>query len=492
MVDAALRALASQRPLAGISERTQLRWGSAAADVIAVLGAYLGALALRNSALPAFGAPSIPLAPDWAVAIVVLAATSVFYVSGLYELEAYVSRPLHLWMLLKSSLVAFAVSTFAVYALKSRAFDGPRLVLLMTFVGFFLLACVLRLALLDSLYVAWMRRSEPISFVLGDSPSAEMLADRLRQMRGLGCVEQVAPSASGLDVADALAAKIERLLSIDERTVSVFIDGANVDPQQVFRVADVALALGADVYVMSGLLQPLECNRLLSTLFEAPVVRVRGRIHRNKAYPLKRAFDVIGSAILLLAFAPVLAVLGVVIRLTSPGPAFFKQTRVGRSAIPFEFVKLRSMVPNSDESIHSDYVLAFMRGAADSVQQPEGGEAVYKRIDDPRITSIGRVIRKYSLDELPQFWNVLRGDMSLVGPRPPLPYEVCEYDQWCALRLAIPSGITGLWQVAGRSRVSFDEMILQDLMYAQNMRLLLDVKLCLGTIPALLLGYGGG
>ena len=222
------------------------------------------------------------------------------------------------------------------------------------------------------------------------------------------------------------------------------------------------------------------------------MVRVRGPLRRKSGYPLKRVFDVIGSALLLVVFSPVLVALGVVIRLTSPGPVFFKQTRVGLSAIPFEFVKLRSMVLNTDASIHSEYVLAFMRGDADTVECPDGGDAVYKRIDDPRITPVGRVIRKYSLDELPQFFNVLRGDMSLVGPRPPLPYEVSEYDQWCALRLAVPSGVTGLWQVAGRSRVSFDEMILQDLMYAQNMRLLLDVKLCLGTIPALLLGYGGG
>jgi lipopolysaccharide/colanic/teichoic acid biosynthesis glycosyltransferase len=221
-------------------------------------------------------------------------------------------------------------------------------------------------------------------------------------------------------------------------------------------------------------------------------VRVRGPIRRNSGYRLKRAFDVVGSSLLLLVFAPVLAVLGVLIRRTSPGPVFFKQTRLGRSATPFEFVKLRSMVLNTDVSIHSEYVLAFMRGDADAVECADGGEAVYKRIDDPRITSVGKVIRKYSLDELPQLFNVLRGDMSLVGPRPPLPYEASAYDQWCALRLAVPSGVTGLWQVAGRSRVSFDEMILQDLMYAQNMRLLLDVKLCLGTIPAMLLGYGGG
>ena len=180
------------------------------------------------------------------------------------------------------------------------------------------------------------------------------------------------------------------------------------------------------------------------------------------------------------------------IRLTSPGPAFYRQTRIGRFGRPFEFIKLRSMVLNDDDSIHSDYARAFMRGDAEAVTTASGEKAIYKRVDDPRITPVGRVIRKFSLDELPQFFNVFRGDMSLVGPRPPLPYEISEYDDWTKLRLAVPTGVTGLWQVAGRSRVLFDEMILQDLMYAQNMRLMLDVRLCLATVPAMLLGHGGG
>jgi lipopolysaccharide/colanic/teichoic acid biosynthesis glycosyltransferase len=178
--------------------------------------------------------------------------------------------------------------------------------------------------------------------------------------------------------------------------------------------------------------------------------------------------------------------------MTSPGPVLYRQARVGRFGVPFEFLKLRSMVVNGDECIHSEYVREFMNGTAEAVVTGPGGEAVFKRVDDPRITPVGRFARKYSLDETPQFWNVFRGDMSLVGPRPPLPYEVNEYDDWNSLRLAVPSGITGLWQVEGRSRVSFDEMILQDLAYAQNMRLLVDVELCLRTLPATLLGGGGG
>ena len=472
--------------------RARLLWSSAVADVISVVGACAAAVALRNAAMAAFGVPAVPVALDWSAAVLAAAAVLTFYASGLYEMEVYVSRPLHVWTLLRATLIAFAVTAVAVYAIKSAAFDEPRLVLFMTLVIFLLFAGVLRLGVLDGLYVAWVRQQRPVSVVLGDSPDAEVLAERLGGLRGFERVQQATPSALRLGMAEALTAMFDGRPSADRGPLAVFIDAHSARPREVFGAVTAAQAHGADVYVLSRLLRPLEGNQLLGTLFDAPVVRVRGTFGSVKPYPLKRAFDVVGSLLLLLLCSPVLVVLGLIIRLTSPGPVFFTQTRVGSGGTPFEFLKLRSMVLNEDASIHSDYVRAFIHGAAPAVAMEAGGEAVFKRVDDPRITPVGKVIRKYSLDELPQFWNVLRGDMSLVGPRPPLPYEVSEYDDWCSLRLTVPSGVTGLWQVVGRSRVSFDEMILQDLMYAQNMRLFLDVRLCLKTVPAALLGSGGG
>lgn len=443
-------------------------------------------------AMPAIGLPAVPFAPGWSVAILVVATVSVFHASGLYELEAYVSRPLHLWTLLKASLIAFAISTLAVYAIRSDAFDEPRLVLLLTFAVFALFVCVLRLGVLDSVYMASVRQRRPVSFLLGDSEAVQTLADRLGRLRGFDRVERATPAEMRLGMEEALWTMLEDRPPMDEPAASVFVDASSMTPREVLDVVAAAQALGAEVYVVSRLLGPLEGSGLLSRLFEAPVVRVRGSVDSAEPYPLKRAFDIVGSAVLLLVCAPIMAALGVVIRLTSPGPVFYTQTRVGRFGAPFEFLKLRSMAVNHDTSIHSEYVRAFMNGAAEAVATGAGGEAVFKRVDDPRITPVGRFIRRYSLDEIPQFWNVLRGDMSLVGPRPPLPYEVSEYDDWHSLRLTVPSGVTGLWQVEGRSRVSFDEMVLQDLMYAQNMGLLVDVKLCLRTVRVALLGNGGG
>jgi lipopolysaccharide/colanic/teichoic acid biosynthesis glycosyltransferase len=148
------------------------------------------------------------------------------------------------------------------------------------------------------------------------------------------------------------------------------------------------------------------------------------------------------------------------------------------------------MYVDADSASHQQYVHALINGDAKPTAADGQGEGVFHIVDDPRVTPIGRFIRKYSLDEIPQFWNVLRGDMSLVGPRPPLPYEAAEYDEWQQQRLEVQSGITGVWQVAGRNHVSFDEMTLQDLIYGMNTGLWVDLRLCLMTIPAALIGGG--
>ena len=492
MVDATARAGIGVRRLAWVSARVQLGWASVVADVAALLGGYLVADAASAFILSARGAVPTHFAPGWPAAVFVAVVVAVFYALGLYELEAYVSRPLHLWTLLKASAATFALSSLLIYLISFSVFDESRVVFLLTFVVFLLLSCVVRLGVLDGLCGVWVRQRKPVSVLVGESDAVRALAMRLGDLRGFDRVEHVTPAALHLDAQAALERALEQGRPAEPWVASVFVDASCMTPHEAFEASVDAQAMGAEVYMASGLLEAAEGNRLLSKLFGMPVIRVRRSIDEAKPYALKRVFDIVGSAILLLLAAPVIAVLAVIIRLTSPGPVFYHQTRVGRSGVPFEFLKLRSMVVDGDVSIHENYVKAFMNGSAEAVAVEVGGEAIYKKLDDPRITSVGRFIRKYSLDELPQFWNVFRGDMSLVGPRPSLPYEVEEYDGWASLRMAAPAGITGLWQVEGRSRVSFDEMILQDLMYAQNMRLLVDVGLCLKTLPATLLGGGGG
>jgi len=181
--------------------------------------------------------------------------------------------------------------------------------------------------------------------------------------------------------------------------------------------------------------------------------------------------------LLLVALSPVLAAIALAIKLTSKGPVFFRQERVGLYGKRFTFLKFRSMYANCSERNHQEYIEAFISG-----QQEEESPSVFKLTDDPRVTPIGSFLRKTSLDELPQFINVLKGDMSLVGPRPPIPYELGLYDVWHRGRLmVVKPGITGLWQVEGRSSTTFDNMVRLDLRYIRQWSLWLDIKILLKT-----------
>jgi len=203
---------------------------------------------------------------------------------------------------------------------------------------------------------------------------------------------------------------------------------------------------------------------------------------------VKRVMDIVGATLMLLACLPLFAAIALAVKLTSKGPILFRQDRIGQYGRRFTFLKFRSMRVNNDESEHKEYVKQLISGVADRVQTANG-EGVYKLVGDKRVTPIGKFLRKTSLDELPQFINVLRGDMSLVGPRPPVPYELAAYQTWHRRRvLQVKPGITGLWQVTGRSRVRFDDMVRLDLRYAISWSPWLDFKILLRTPAAVIKG----
>ncbi len=204
---------------------------------------------------------------------------------------------------------------------------------------------------------------------------------------------------------------------------------------------------------------------------------------------IKRAMDVSVSLMMLLAGLPVFVGLALAIKATSEGPVFFRQKRVGQHGRLFTFLKFRSMYVNNDHSVHREYVSQLIAGNAERMAVNGSDDRVYKLANDKRITPLGKILRKTSLDELPQIFNVLLGDMSLVGPRPPIPYELAAYQTWHRRRLLqVKPGITGLWQVTGRSRVTFDEMVRLDLQYATTWSPLLDLRILLQTPAAVIKG----
>ena len=231
---------------------------------------------------------------------------------------------------------------------------------------------------------------------------------------------------------------------------------------------------------------------------------VRGRVRRQQAvappryFAVKRSIDIVGGCILLLLASPLLVVIPVAIKLDSRGPALFRQQRIrGRQVDgghewalePFRLYKFRTMVADADPSLHRRYIEAYIAREHGTLAQLRPGRVdgdSFRPLCDPRITRVGTWLRKLSLDELPQLWNVVRGDMSLVGPRPPLPYEVAMYGERDLQRLTAPQGITGLAQVRGRCSIGFDDLIGHDLEYVGTQSIWLDLKVLALTLPVVL------
>ena len=209
-----------------------------------------------------------------------------------------------------------------------------------------------------------------------------------------------------------------------------------------------------------------------------------------KTYKSKRVLDLVTASLALLVAAPLAAVISLLIKLSSPGPVLFRQMRVGRDGKQFMFYKFRSMRVNNDDSEHREYIKLFIEGNEEEIKKRYPGEKIYKLTGDDRITLICKFLRRTSLDELPQLLNVFKGEMSMVGPRPHLPYEVELYQDWHRRRLEGLPGITGWWQIHGRSRVPFQKAIEMDIWYLEHQSLILDVRIMCRTITKTIVGRG--
>jgi exopolysaccharide biosynthesis polyprenyl glycosylphosphotransferase len=221
-----------------------------------------------------------------------------------------------------------------------------------------------------------------------------------------------------------------------------------------------------------------------------PVMEVGATPLRGAREVAKRIFDIAGAIVGSVVILPLLLGIALAIRLTSKGPVLYRQTRLGRGGRAFTFYKFRSMLHGENESTHREYIQELLRHGR-AAGNNGAGQPVYKFVDGARLTPIGRWLRRTSLDELPQLINVIRGEMSLIGPRPCVPFEYELYKDWQKGRLDVTPGMTGLWQVTGRSLVTFEDQVLMDLFYIANWSFLLDLKLLARTIPVVIWGKGG-
>jgi exopolysaccharide biosynthesis polyprenyl glycosylphosphotransferase len=271
----------------------------------------------------------------------------------------------------------------------------------------------------------------------------------------------------------------------ESRANEVIISDPNVPGERLFDVMiQTGRRRGVEFRIAPTLLNCLPSKTEIDQVGSLPMVTLFRSPLSSGARVVKRASDLFIATLALLILSPLWLLIALLIKLDSRGPVFYKQERVGMDGRIFLFYKFRSMQVGSDDATHREYQRAYISGRAES-NLGDDERPVFKLRSDTRITRVGRLLRKTSLDELPQLFNVMRGDMSVVGPRPPIPYEVENYQVWHRKRLDLKPGITGLWQVSGRNRLPFDEMVRMDLYYIENWSLLLDIKIILQTLPVM-------
>jgi len=278
------------------------------------------------------------------------------------------------------------------------------------------------------------------------------------------------------------------------RFQAVMVADDSLGREEVMRIAELCLRYGAGFQVVPSIFELMLDRVEITMMGGVPLLALRQNQITGVRFVMKRVFDLALSSLLLLALSPLMLAVAIGIKLSSRGPIFFTQERVGLNGRPFSFIKFRSMHLGNSDKVHRDYVKKWIENQAASevaVAEKDGEESkekIFKIQSDPRIFSFGNFIRRYSLDELPQLFNVMRGDMSLIGPRPPIPYEVEAYREWHRRRFEALPGITGLWQGSGRNKLSFDEMVSLDLEYINNWSLELDLRIALKTVGVVLSG----
>jgi exopolysaccharide biosynthesis polyprenyl glycosylphosphotransferase len=272
---------------------------------------------------------------------------------------------------------------------------------------------------------------------------------------------------------------IRRAIAESHADTVALTSAAELGPEGIRDLSWQLEKLGVDLVVSPGIVDVAGPRLTVRPAGDLPLIHVDKPRYQGAKRFQKRAFDVCFSLLALLAASPIMIVAAVAVKATSRGPVFYRSQRIGLDGVPFPMIKFRTMVQDADQR------LAEVSGLNESV-----GGVLFKIRKDPRITAVGRILRRYSIDELPQFINALRGEMSVVGPRPPLPGEVETYDHRVRRRLLVRPGITGLWQVSGRSDLSWDDSVRLDLSYVENWSMLSDLVIAAKTAWAVFGGSG--
>jgi exopolysaccharide biosynthesis polyprenyl glycosylphosphotransferase len=426
---------------------------------------------------------------------------------GLYRERNYFPIMDHLFRVLKAVVIGTLLLLTLVFVLKAHAHLQSRL-----FIGFGFLTSLAFTLLWRGLIFSKLiyplfggKGAGRRALIVGTGERGRQLAKHITEYSSLGLdvigfIQDHPESATEISSTSTSAAAVSsmRILGSTDDIAAVvkkydvgeiFLGVPSLTHGELINLIDTCKATRLPVTLTSELLDVVSQHSPVGKIDGVPTVTIQPRGFSEVNLVFKRFIDLlIGTAGLILAL-PVLAVSAVLIKLDSSGPIFFRQQRLGRRGRPFTIYKLRTMVSRQNDDIHRKYLREFIANNRNA-GNAQNGDQVFKLDNDPRVTRVGKYLRRLSIDELPQLINVIRGEMSLVGPRPPLPYEAELYKEWHNKRLQVKPGITGLWQVTARSAVSFDDMVMLDLYYVEHWSLLFDLQLMLKTIPAAFSGKG--
>jgi undecaprenyl-phosphate galactose phosphotransferase len=403
--------------------------------------------------------------------------------------EAYAPRTMisisgQLLRVLAAALPAWVLTHFLAFLLKIEIPFESRLAMGLSLPAVLVALALGRMALVRPLARrAYPRLARGPVLVLGDTERAQRLVSDLEEDLGGSRAIHLRPLSS------ATPERVRELVK-SFRFSEVVIEPEGRGLEEVFDTAFACLDSQAEVVVVSNAFQVVAGRAAIGDVEGIPAMRFRRLELAGPEAILRRVIDVLGSLSLLVVLAPFLAGIAAAVKFTSRGPIFFRQERVGRRGQRFTMYKFRTMVDGNDPSAHREYLRSFIGSGAPAAVGTDGAK-IYKLTGDPRVTRVGAWLRAFSLDELPQLWNVLKGEMSLVGPRPCLPYEWELYRPWQRRRLDAMPGCTGLWQVTARSHVTFEEMVILDLHYAHHGSVGRDLWLIAQTVPAMVRGRGG-
>lgn len=467
----------------------------AACDYALLLAAWVAAILIRFYDVPWIDLLSRPLVRTQGALILVYSVIwiVIFQHFSLYKLDYFMSFGTQLFAIAKSLLYGIIGLVLITFVFKRLDFVESRLVLALFFSISVVAIMAFRTLVFRPLFALASQKKiiRRKVLIVGCDRTAKMVAAQIDidDRHGFDVVGFVNDDIeTGETVFEELAnvGKLSEINDLVERfeIQEIIIAESDVTHAHLLEIIDKAQATNANVRLVSELYNIIPEKVLLEKYLGVPIVKMPQNYDNALFSVYKRIFDLGVTVVGLLVLAIPMAVIALLIKLTSKGPVFYNHTRIGKDCKPFEFYKFRTMQAGTDDTVHREFV-------SDLIAAKDTGDEVKKITDDPRVTSVGRILRKTSLDELPQLFNVLKGEMSLVGPRPCMPYELEQYQEWHRRRLSVIPGCTGLWQVAGRSAVDFNDMVILDLFYIDNMSPLFDLSIILRTLPVMLLAKGG-